>query len=87
MINKYAIAFAVVMIGLARSDSAALIAQGKLTNQNNFTKAEKQSIIVTWLDANKIKSDPVVSISSEDFWKFFDPLVEQSINGSRLSFK
>jgi hypothetical protein len=48
--------------------------------QINFTKSEKQKIIVTWLkDGNitNIESDPVISISSEDFWKTFVPLLEQ----------
>jgi hypothetical protein len=48
--------------------------------QINSTNSDKQEIIVTWLDANKTKTDtvPVISISDEDFWKIFKPLLEQS---------
>jgi hypothetical protein len=44
----------------------------------NFTNSDKQIIIVTWLNETKTMSDPVISVSSEDFWKFFAPLLEQS---------
>ena len=47
-------------------------------NQTNSTKSDKQKIIVTWLELNKTGDSPVISISSEDFWKIFGPLLELS---------
>jgi hypothetical protein len=53
-----------------------------VTAQSNSTNSDKQKIIVTWLDTNDTKtSDTSVSISGEDFWKTFEPLLKQSING------
>jgi hypothetical protein len=39
------------------------------------------------LETNKTKPDnvQVFSISDEDFWMVFEPLLEQSINGSTVS--
>jgi Na+-translocating ferredoxin:NAD+ oxidoreductase RnfG subunit len=53
--------------------------------QNNSTSRDKQKIIVTWLETNDTKTSsdtPVISINSEDFWKIFESLVKQPINGS-----
>jgi len=53
--------------------------------QNNSTSRDKQKIIVTWLETNDTKTSsdtPVISINNEDFWKIFEPLVNQSMNGS-----
>ena len=78
------------MIAIMGSEIMVVTAQEKLTNQINSTNSDKQKIIVTWLEANKSKmeSDPVISVSSEDFWNTFGPLVEQSsFNGSTLSTK
>jgi hypothetical protein len=49
-------------------------------NQTNSTKSDRQKIIVSWLEVNETKteSDPVIDISSKDFWKIFGPLLEQS---------
>jgi hypothetical protein len=57
--------------------------------QINSTNLNKQKIIVTWLKVNetKIESDPTIIVSSEEFWKTFMPLIEQSINSSALSSK
>ena len=77
-------------IAFMGSEIMMVTAQEKLTNQINSTNSAKQTIIITWLEANKSKaeSDPVISISNEDFWKTFGPLVEQSsFNGSTLSTK
>jgi hypothetical protein len=56
------------------SESMTVTAQENI----NFTNSDKQIIIVTWLNETKTMSDPVISVSSEDFWKFFAPLLEQS---------
>ena len=51
-------------------------------NQTNSTQSERQKIIVTWLETNdtKTSSDTPV-INSKDFWKIFESLVKQSMNG------
>ena len=54
-------------------------------NQTNSTQSERQKIIVTWLETNDTKTSsdtPVISIDSKDFWKIFELLVRQSMNGS-----
>ena len=74
--NRYAVVFTVVMIVFMATETMIVTAQ----EQINSTNSDKQEIIVTWLDANKTKTDtvPVISISDEDFWKIFKPLLEQS---------
>lgn len=74
--NKYTIVLAVVIMGFIVSKTMIVIAQ----EQINSTNSDKQKIIVTWLQVNETKteSDPVISINSEDFWKIFGPLLEQS---------
>ena len=54
-------------------------------NQTNITQSERQKIIVTWLETNDTKTSndtPTISINSKDFWKIFELLVRQSMNGS-----
>ncbi|MGH9978465.1 MAG: hypothetical protein ACRD8Z_21935 [Nitrososphaeraceae archaeon] len=54
-------------------------------NQTNSTKSERQKIIFTWLKTNNTKTSsdtPVISFNSKDFWKIFELLVRQSMNGS-----
>ena len=50
---------------------------------------DKQSIIVTWLETNKTKTSsvPMIMVSDQDFWMVFDPLLEQTINGSTGPFE
>lgn len=78
MINP--IVSTVAMITLMVNETMTVTAQERLTNQSNSTNSDKQSIIVTWLQVNETKTwnDPVISIDSEDFWKIFGPLLEQS---------
>jgi hypothetical protein len=77
--GKHIIIFIVVaMIGFAVNETILAAAQ------SNSTNSDKQKIIVTWLETNDTKTSdtPAISISNEDFWKTFNPLLEQSINGS-----
>jgi hypothetical protein len=79
--GKYTIIFIVVaIIGFAVVNENIVV-----TAQSNSTNSDKQKIIVTWLETNdtKTRSDTPVSISinSEDFWKIFESLVKQSMNG------
>ncbi|MGH9975146.1 MAG: hypothetical protein ACRD8Z_04835 [Nitrososphaeraceae archaeon] len=72
--GKYTIIFIVVaMIGFAVNENIVV------TAQSNSTNSDKQKIIVTWLETKDTKTDtPVTSVSDEDFWKTFEPLLEQS---------
>jgi hypothetical protein len=76
------IAAIIVAIGFVLSGIVNATAQ-ESNSQNNSTNLDKQNIIVTWLETNDTKTDtPVIRVSDEDFWKIFDPLVKQFINGS-----
>jgi hypothetical protein len=74
--NRYVIISTVTMIVFVLGETMMVTAQ----EQINSTNPDKQKIIVTWLQMNetKMERDPVISVSSEDFWKFFAPLLEQS---------
>ena len=77
--GKYTIILiAVAIIGFAVNENIVV------TAQTNSTNLDEQKIIVTWLETNDTKTSdtPAISISDEDFWKTFNPLLEQSINGS-----
>ena len=73
---KYAIIFIVIaMIGFAVNENIVV------TAQSNSTNSDKQKIIVMWLETNDTKTDThVISVSDEDFWKIFEPLLELSTN-------
>jgi hypothetical protein len=76
--GKYTIIFIVVaLIGFAVDETLFV------TAQSNSTNSDKQKIIVTWLESNDTETSdtPVISVSGEDFWKTFGPLLKQSING------
>ena len=91
IINKHIIALVILMIGFMISEAAEATAEEKQKDesyiQSNFT--DRINIGVTWLETNKTKPDnaQVFSISDEDFWMVFEPLLEQSINGSTSSFE
>jgi hypothetical protein len=72
--NRYAIVFTVAMIAFMVSEAMMVTAQ----EQINSTNSDKQKIVITWLQMNETKteSDPVISVSSKDFWKSFSPLLE-----------
>ena len=82
------IAAIIAMIGFVINGIvSAMTQESKLEdsiNQTNSTQSERQKIIVTWLETNDTKTSsdtPVISINSKDFWKIFELLVRQSING------
>ena len=91
IISKHIIALVILMIGFMISETAVATAEEKQMDesfiQSNFT--DRNNIGVTWLETNKTKPDnaQVFSISDEDFWMVFEPLLEQSINGSTVSFE
>jgi hypothetical protein len=77
--NKYIIIFiAVAIIGFVVNENIVV------TAQSNCTNSDKQKIIATLLETNdtKMSDTPAISISDEDFWKTFSPLLEQSIKVS-----
>ena len=51
-----------------------------LDSTNISSHSDGKQIIVTWLKVNETKPDtnPMITISSKDFWKTFEPLLEQS---------
>jgi predicted PurR-regulated permease PerM len=86
--NKLLIVLTVAMIlaiiGFVLSGVVNATVQESI-GQNNSTSRDEQKIIVTWLETNDTKTSsdtPVIRINSEDFWKIFEPLVKQFINGS-----
>ena len=78
--SKHIIIFIAVatVIGFAVVNENIIVAA-----QINSTNSDKQKIIVTWLETNdtKTRDTQVVSVSGEDFWTTFEPLLKQSING------
>jgi hypothetical protein len=59
-----------------------------VTAQSNSANLDKQKIIMTWLETNDTKTDtPVISISDDDFWKIFEPLLELSTNETMNKFE
>jgi hypothetical protein len=89
IINKYIMSLVIVMIGFMIGETAVATAEEKQMNesssQSNFT--DRKNIVVTWLETNKTMPEnvKVFSISDEDFWMVFEPLLEQSINRSTVS--
>ena len=75
---RHIIPIALAIIGFIVNESRLQLP--RITIQTNSTKSDKPKIIVTWVEANKTYTDtvPVISISGEDFWKIFGPLLEQS---------
>jgi len=73
MNKHFVIIIATVMIGFAVSETVVV------TAQSNSTNSDRRTIIVTWLETNRITTDntPMISISNEEFWKNFRPLLEQ----------
>ena len=47
----------IAMIAFMGSEIMMVTAQEKLTNQINSTNSAKQTIIITWLEANKSKAE------------------------------
>jgi hypothetical protein len=75
--NEHILVFIVIaMISVAVHETLFV------TAQSDSTISDKQKIIVTWLEPNDTEtSETPVIVSAEDFWKTFEPLLTQSING------
>ena len=76
-----------VIIGFMSISETMMSTAQDYINQTNSTKSDKQKIIVTWLELNKTGDSPLISISSEDFWKIFGPLLELSTNDTIDKFE
>ena len=72
----------IMFLAVAIIGSVAINETIVVTAQTNSTNSDKQKIIVTWLETNDTKTTdaPMISVSGDEFWKTFKPLVEQSIN-------
>ena len=78
--NEHILVF--IVIAMIAMISVAVHETLFVTAQSDSTNSDKQKIIVTWLETNDTEtSDTPVSVSGEDFWKTFEPLLKQSING------
>ena len=86
--NKYVMVAVMGIIGFMVSEPIVATAQD-CTNQSSSSNSDKQKIIVTWLEVNNTKtgSTPVISVSSEDFWKIFSPLLELLTNETIGTFE
>ena len=82
--------FVTIAVGFTNSEIIVTIAQqnGNISSNNvtalNSTESGGKNIVITWLELNGTKTDhfPLISISSEDFWKIFGALFELSTDGS-----
>ena len=89
VVNKSFLAALMVMIIVMINETIIATAQEKQMNASNSTNLEKPNIVVTWLETNDTKTSevPVISVSGEDFWVVFEPLLKQSINDSTSSLE
>ena len=83
-----------VMVGFTISDTMVAIAQlnGNISRNNTTAldlDSDGKNIVVTWLESNKtnVKSAQIISVSNEDFWKIFGPLLELSTNETTGTFE
>jgi hypothetical protein len=79
----------IIFLVIAMTGFVAVNETMVMAAQSNSTNSDKQKITVTWLEKNDTNTigTPLISVSSEDFWKMFKPLLKQSINGSASSFE
>jgi hypothetical protein len=84
--TKIALVIAVI-VGFTISETMVAIAlsNGNISHNNTTDldlDSDSKNIVVTWLESNKtnVNSAPMISVSNEDFWKIFGPLLEISTN-------
>ncbi|MGH9986968.1 MAG: hypothetical protein ACRD8W_23740 [Nitrososphaeraceae archaeon] len=100
--NKCILTVIIAMIGFMISETMLVTAEESQLNNNisqsnsialNSTNIEldkeNKNIVVTWLKTNETKTDntPIISVSDQDFWKIFGPLLELSANGTIGTFE
>jgi hypothetical protein len=73
-----------VIMGSIISDITVALAQlnDNTSRNNSIASTDRKHIVVTWLKANETEPDnsPVISVSNQDFWNAFSPLLEVSTN-------
>jgi hypothetical protein len=73
-----------ITIALAQLNNNSISQNNSIESNSTSTEidSDTEQIVVTWLTLNETKPDnsPTIRISSQDFWKIFEPLVEQSID-------
>jgi len=75
------------MIGFMISATIAVIARpnGNISRDNTTAldlDSDGKNIVLTWLELNNTNTNsaPTMSVSNEDFWMIFGPLLELSTN-------
>ena len=79
VMNKYPVAFVLIIIGFMGIDEIIAAAAQDYINQTDSTKLDNQKIIVT-LEINETDAGQVICISIEDFRRIFGPHLGQSNN-------
>jgi hypothetical protein len=77
-------------VGFLVNEASVAIAQLNGIISNNSTTAlnskdpDGKKLVLTWIESNDTDSYgvPMISVSHEDFWKTFGPLLKTSTNGS-----
>ena len=91
--TKIALVIAVI-VGFTISETMVAIAlsNGNISHNNTTDldlDSDSKNIVVTWLESDKtnVNSAPMISVSNEDFWKIFGPLLEISTNETSGTFE
>jgi hypothetical protein len=71
-------------VGFLINEASVAIAQLNGTTALNSKDPDGKKIVLTWIESNDTHSHsvPMISVSHEDFWKTFSPLLKMSTNGS-----
>jgi hypothetical protein len=71
-------------VGFLINEASVAIAQLNGTAAVNSKDPDDKKIVLTWIESNDTDSYsiPMISVSHEDFWKTFGPLLKTSTNGS-----
>ena len=85
----------VCMVKVIMSETLVVIAKlnGNVSHNNitalNSTNSSGKNIVGSWLEPNKtnLNGSTMISISNEEFWKTFGPLLELSTNQNTDKFE
>jgi hypothetical protein len=71
-------------VGFLINEPSVAIAQLNVTTALNSKDPDGKKIVLNWIESNDTDSHsvPMISVSHEDFWKTFGPLLKTSTNGS-----
>jgi hypothetical protein len=76
------------IVGFLINEALIAIAQlnGSISNNStaNSKDPDNKKLVLTWIESNDTDPHnvPMISVSYEDFWKIFGPLLKTSTNGS-----